>query len=395
MKIGLGFIHRNFFVHTSESVLFRSLGREWIKLGHEVYFVHVHKHLNRLEKVHKDKKFVRDNKDLIPLVVSYDDARLEHLDVICELVDYRCMGKYLARRDTSETNYYSKARLKSGIFGWALSPLSEYWTKKLVEYRYPVFIVGTKSYKEAINFGLDVNLFIDGIDLSVFNCKEISRSDKTKFIWVGGCGAASAPDILLTAYFEEFTSKDNVSLTMICTDRKLRKFLREFVPDREDLPEVVAIEGCQSPIEMASHYGTHDALVMPIRFHSTCRPIMEAMACGAVVITTPWTGPTDFAGENEALWIDYKIEGVIEASKKLESRYTTMGSMVGYCNKFEGDVTYMWAKPSIGHTSKLMRSVYESNYDKDIVGRALKKAETFGNDKSARRMINVFEEALY
>lgn len=393
MKIGLGFIHRNFFVHTSESVLFRSLGREFIRLGHEVYFVHIHKHLNRLEKLHKDKKFLRDNGDLVPFVVSYDDERLKNLDVICELLDYRCMWKYLGHRDIKKTNYYSKARLKSGIFGWALSPLSEHWTKELVNLRYPVFIVGSKSYEEAIDYGLDVNLFIDGIDLSVFNYKEVPKSDKTRFMWVGGCGAAAAPDILLEAYFGEFTNRDNVSLTMICTDRKLRKFLREFVPDRDDLPKVNVIEGCQSPIEMAEHYRAHDALVMPIRFHSTCRPVMEAMACGVVVITTPWTGPTDFAGANEALWIDYEIEEVIEASQKLESKYTTMGSMTGYCGKFEGDVAFKWAKPSVEHTSKLMRDVYKDNYNKDIVGEALKRAESFGSDESAKRMIKVFEEA--
>ena len=377
MKIGLGFLHYSFFHHTSESTALKALGRAWIKLGHEVVFI------NRAKKmVNNDdlpQQFLTENRDLLPHVIDRSSPRVENLDMIFELYDYHCASRYMAH-----------ARIKTGSFVWALSPLSKFHIKWISRYRDPLFITGKQSYNEAIELGIDAHLYTIGVDHEIFNPENSNRStDTTKFLWIGGCSVASAPDLVLRAYFQAFSRKDNVKLTMISPRNTVRRLANEMV-DNRSIPVLNFISADKSPNAMAQTYRSHNALVMPIRFHGGCHPVSEAMACGTLVITTPWTGPTDYAGPDEALWIDYELENVRSSAKELE-KYSKMAWFTKYFDKYDQDVKYVWARPSVEHLATLMREVHENKYDKNIVKKALKRSKSFSWSKIAADILEVLE----
>lgn len=382
MRIGFGCLQNVFYHNTSKSTAFRALGRSWIKAGHEVLFI------NRklADERRRSKEFLDENADLLPRVIRKSDPGLRNLDVIFELYDYGSAGRYMI-----------DAKIRTGIFVWALSPLSEYYTKQLIPYRKPIFVAGKRSYEEAKKIGIDVHLYLPGIDHNLFNSRDLKRSKTTKFLWIGSLSTSSGPDLLLRAYFEAFKPDDNVLLTIVSPKNRIRRLAFEMFPDhfsgKKKPPPLKFIKGIQSPATMAQIYKSHNALVMPIRFHGACRPVSEAMACGTLVVTTSWTGPTDFADSDEALWIDYELEDAIKASKKLESTYFNIKGISRH-RKYEKDATFKWAKPSVDHLVKIMKDVYQNNYDQNIIERALVKAKTFSWEKTASEMLQVLEEHI-
>lgn len=385
MKIGLGFLHYGFFHNTSESTALKALGRSWMKLGHEVVFI------NRRRKIVDEhslsQEFLDENFDLLPRAVDRADPKAKNLDVLFEIYDYHCAH-----------NYSTNAKIKTGKLVWALSPLSKFHTEKLLSYRNPLFIEGRQSYEEAIGLGIDAHPSTTGVDHNIFNPGNSKRpTDITKFLWVGGCGTASAPDLTLKAYFQAFTFEDNVLLTMISPRNTVHRLAREMI--KKDMakgykhPPLNFISADKLPGTMAQIYRNHDALVMPIRFHGACRPVSEAMACGTLVITTLWTGPANYASSNEVLSIDYELEDVRSSAKKLQ-KYAMMPWFTKYFDKFERDTTYMWAKPSVEHTAILMKNVHENNYDKGTAKKALIRAKTFNWDEIALNIAKVLEKCV-
>uniref|UniRef100_A0A6M3ISD0 Putative glycosyltransferase n=1 Tax=viral metagenome TaxID=1070528 RepID=A0A6M3ISD0_9ZZZZ len=384
MKIGLGFNHHSFYYHTSESTAARGLGRAWLRQGHEVLFINMPKRMMPPEQL--DSRFVAEHGDLLPLLVDSDSPRLDRLDVLFELFDYR------GCRDTS---FLRPARFCTGAFAWALSPLSAAATRNVARYRSPLFITGSQSYNEAVALGVDAYLYTVGVDTEVFHPNgAVPPSGATKFLWVGGCAPAAGPDVVLEAYFKAFSNRDNVSLTMVSplevTARLTREVLQRMPFDYQP-PPLVYEQGNSLPSELAQLYREHTMLVLPLRFHAGCHPITEAMACGCLVVTTPWTAPLDYAAQDEALWVDYELETVTEGAQRLAERYYCMGWFRRYFRRFQTDTVYRWARPSVDSLAEIMGRVHRGDYDKSIPGRALAKAGTHTWDKAARHIIDTIE----
>ncbi len=361
MKIGIGFLQKSSYVNTSESTALKALGKCWTKLGNEVLYIN---------------RKITDT--ISPDVVDRTDSRLNNLDMLFELYDYRSAHKYMA-----------DARVKTGMFVWALSPLSKHYTRQLTDYRNPLFVVGKRSYREVTEMGIDAYLYTVGVDHEIFNPDNPTRCRKTtKFLWIGYGSAASGSDLVLRTYFEAFKSKDKVLLTIISHKDRIQRLVSQITADYLDRPSLNFVEGNKSPSEMAQIYKSHHALIMPLRFHGTCRPVTEAMACGTLVVAPEWTGPTDYASPGEALWINYTLEDAIASSKRLEAKYPGLDGISQYA-KYGKGVRFKWAKPSVAHTAALMRRIHEGDYDLHIVEKALKKARSFSWLKIAKKILEV------
>lgn len=157
-------------------------------------------------------------------------------------------------------------------------------------------------------------------------------------------------DILLKAFFTEFSRKDDVALvlkvnTTFTTEeavkREIFRFTRTLGVNIENIPDVHLIINNYTSAEMAALYASCDAFVLPSRGEGWGRPYMEAMATGLPTVGTRWSGQTEFMNEGNSYQID--VEGFFEFAP--------------YDPIHRG---HLWARPSLEHTMALLRRVYEN-----------------------------------
>ena len=160
-------------------------------------------------------------------------------------------------------------------------------------------------------------------------------------------------DVLLKAYFAEFTIKDDVALMLkvnvpgvdstVKIHQQLFGFIRSLGLTPENIPAVYLIHKFFTSQEMPALYAACDAFILPSRGEGWGRPYMEAMAMGLPTIGTRWSGQTEFMHDNNSYLID--IDGLEDIPRTIDIPI------------FRGQ---RWARPSLEHTRALMRQVYEN-----------------------------------
>ena len=190
----------------------------------------------------------------------------------------------------------------------------------------------------------------------------------TKFLSVFKWEARKAPDVLLDAYFSEFTAEDDVALFLRCNlyhesdpravhnrvrDAARSAFRRSGAADSRLWG---APRGTRVDDAMAKHaprvfilppfseegvpamYAGADALVLPSRGEGWGRPHVEAMAMGLALVATNWSGPTEFMTEDNSYPVAVEPDLV---PLPPDSHFAT----------------HMWSQPSVGHLRARMREV--------------------------------------
>lgn len=127
-----------------------------------------------------------------------------------------------------------------------------------------------------------------------------------KFLFAGAAEPRKGLDLLLRAYCEEFTQRDDVCLVIKLFSYKpylgwCHRELKSARKIRKHGPEILFILKDQNSI--AGYYTACDVGVFPFRAEGFCLPILEMMACGRPSILTNGTGPLDFCTESTSYLI--------------------------------------------------------------------------------------------
>lgn len=114
-------------------------------------------------------------------------------------------------------------------------------------------------------------------------------------------------DVLLRAYFEEFSGDDPVSLSIKTQafhtagadfEAKVRDFAEAMgAAARRPLARFSVSADDVALAELPRLYASADAFVLPTRGEGWGRPLVEAMSMGLPVIATNWSGQTAFLSE--------------------------------------------------------------------------------------------------
>lgn len=239
----------------------------------------------------------------------------------------------------------------------------------------------------------------EAIDTDVFNPGkfqplELTNKAKFNFLSIFEWTERKGAEILLRAYFESFSNKDDVCLyirtyllghydgdTSLIIQKKIDEIITRNGYNKNTLPKYVLLSE-QLPFEdMIRLYKSVDCFVLPSRGEGWGRPYQEAMAMGLPVIGTNWSGNTAFMTNENSYLID--IDGLVEIN----------GMEIPFYNGQK------WANPSIKHLKKLMKEVHSNPERAKEVGNKARKEiiEKYSIDAVAKIVVDrlkIIEEKL-
>ncbi|MFZ2629565.1 MAG: glycosyltransferase [Rugosibacter sp.] len=132
-----------------------------------------------------------------------------------------------------------------------------------------------------------------------------------RFLHISSCFPRKGADVLLKAYGDAFTGRDDVALiikTFPNPHNDVRAQLARLRQENPGFPRVDIIEEDWTPGQIASLYRQCHALVAPSRGEGFGLPIAEAMIYGLPVIVTGWGGHRDFCHADNCWLIDYTLQ---------------------------------------------------------------------------------------
>lgn len=275
------------------------------------------------------------------------------------------------------------SRLKLSIFNWESSILPPGWVQNQ---KYVDFILPSSNSVK--------NLFLDsgwqedkikvvplGVDWDHFKDAEplkISGLNSFKFLNVSIPHFRKNINLVVTAYYDAFSSNDDVSLVLKTDLSKPKNYFECYVPD--------VIKDCQKKFfgkklpklhiiidkykDMAPLYKMSDCLVSASSFEGFGLPMLESIAAGCQVIAPRCSGQTDFLDDNNAFLLDVKK---IPADKKYQ-----------YWKDIPGAHTFM---PNVCDISQKMIDVFSGKkkyYNQDL-------KSYFSWQNSANKIVEIYE----
>lgn len=234
-------------------------------------------------------------------------------------------------------------------YGW----LPRSWVEGIARSVQEVWIHSTYVRDIYLRSGVDprkVVLIPLGVDAQRFHPRiapiRLSTRRSFKFLFVGGSILRKGFDLLLEAYTEEFTSRDDVCLVIkdffyggegyrdVCRVRRNRA-----------APEILYHYGTMEHDEVAGVYTACDCYVHPYRSEGFGLPIAEAMACGLPVVVTAGGAALDYC--------DGEVAYLVPAQKRRVPPALCNGQLPPTV------APPTWLEPDRRSLRRLMRHVFE------------------------------------
>jgi glycosyltransferase involved in cell wall biosynthesis len=200
-----------------------------------------------------------------------------------------------------------------------------------------------------------IDIVPEGVQTRVFNPHMRRRVDRAsgqplRFLSIGKFeGRKSYPE-LLEGFKDAFKNSSQVELG-IKSDWFLMPSMREELPRLVSylgLSNVRLYAGNWSPEQLAALYRYSDAFVLATKAEAWGLPLLEAAATGLPIITTFYSGQTEFLQhiQSSVLKIDFSLERVADLNFRRD------------WGAAEHDDLGRWAQPSVSSIADCMRALH-------------------------------------
>jgi glycosyltransferase involved in cell wall biosynthesis len=269
---------------------------------------------------------------------------------------------------------------------WEETIFPEKWVKEFNEHLQLITTASQFVKDVLINSGVTVPILVVGLGVDHWTSEEqVAQETKDKkvvfnFLHVSSCFPRKGVDVLLKAYGEAFTSKDNVCLTVKTFDNphnKIDEWLEAAKREHPDYPDVKIIKGDISQDELHALVQESDAVVYPSRGEGFGLPIAEAMLSKKAVISTAWSGQRMFVLDETSWQVDYDLE---QTASHLSSQAS------------------LWAKPNQSDLASKMREVFAQQGSENFQARVNHAKELISSRftwaRVAKRSVDAVEKYL-
>ena len=268
---------------------------------------------------------------------------------------------------TPPFNKHSSNNYKIGYFYWEADVLPKLWARDICKSLDEVWVPCELTKKSCLLAGFrgPIEILPTPAELppepstiqipSVYQDLALSES-VFKFYSIFQWNERKGYNKLLRAYYEEFSSRDNVILIMkvnpvIHSGHGMDKINRDILKirslvgrNRSDLPKIfVSTDFLEKDVIHSIHHSC-DAFVLPHRGEGWGMPIHDAINHKNLIITTKYGGITEWLDETNSFPISHSIVPV---------------------SKMDWNPWYSpyqkWASPSLGSLKRLMRFCFENN----------------------------------
>jgi glycosyltransferase involved in cell wall biosynthesis len=190
---------------------------------------------------------------------------------------------------------------------------------------------------------IPIDVLPHGIDPAEFPYLDRKHAGPFTFGTFGVLSPRKGIDVLIRAFSDEFTPRDDVRLLM--------KSVQPAEAYRVNDPRVVLVSGFLDHHGLLEFLRGLDAFVMPSRGEGFGLCGLEAMATGLPLVATNWSGPADYMDPGDSLPLSYRL---VDA-----------GGTEAHHMRFFG----LWAEPDYEHLRSLLRWLYEHPEDARTKGR--------------------------
>jgi len=227
-------------------------------------------------------------------------------------------------------------------YGWEESSFAKEYVDAFNEHLNGITVMSEYVKDVLRNNGVDVPIAVVGLGADHIVKKEakalkLATKKSFKFLHISSCFPRKGVDVLLDAYTQAFSKKDDVTLIIKTFPNPHNTITEEIAALQQanpDAPEIILINRDLPDEEILWLYQNCDTLVAPSRGEGFGLPFAEAMLCDLPVITTGYGGQCDFATEETAWLIDYTFS-------KAKTHF-------GLFNSY-------WAEPSCSDLSRLLK----------------------------------------
>ncbi|MFC0418144.1 DUF4214 domain-containing protein [Cytobacillus solani] len=268
--------------------------------------------------------------------------------------------------------------LTIGFTYWETSKIPDHWISKCNEMD-AVFVSSEHNVQVMRQAGLKVPVFkirpcLSPETLHSFSSQVpyyIHQLPQFRFLSIFTWIERKGYDLLLKAYFEEFSSKEDVVLiikTGAHNNQKIEELIAAESRKYKDPGRYYIDLSIRNEFEMEGLYNHCNAFVLPSRGEGIGYPMLEAGKRSLPVIATAWGGHLDFLNEENSYLIPYHFVPV-----KPQSHY----------HGYRSD--QLWAEASVEHLKQRMRNIFVKNKEAADRGNKLKIFidQTFTYDQAA------------
>lgn len=273
------------------------------------------------------------------------------------------------------------AFMRFAYIGWEESVYPKILVDECNEYLHGIMVISEHTKTVLRSSGIKIPIHVVGLGLDQAILQEskpypIKTKKAFKFLHISSALPRKGIDIMLRAYMSEFTKDDDVCLvikTFHNADNQVEELLLELTHD--DAPEVEVIYDLDlTTAQIGYLYEQADAVVAPSRAEGFGLPMAEAMLKKKPLITTNYSGQTDFCNQNNCWLLDYDL---VDSSSQLP--------IIGA----------KWAEPSEEQLRIHMRYLYKEDGSDEVVRKvekAFNTVEGMSWDKVADKVDSFIQE---
>lgn len=201
-----------------------------------------------------------------------------------------------------------------------------------------------------------------GVNKELYYPRKITNdSNVFSFFSVFSWSFRKGYDVLLKSYYNNFSSDDNVELTIVSKVLGIEssdgtKHIIKCINDikkqyNKKLPKINLITHSINENQLSNLYRINDCFVLPTRGEGFCLPLLEAAFCKLPIITTNYSGHLEFLNENNSTLLD--IDG-----------FSRVGDDKFFMSKYYNTLEFpTLSEDFIIRFGKSMRKIYENNMD--------------------------------